>query len=208
MGFYETLGIAVATVGLHHSPTWVGVLVTVMGVSGLTGGLCAGAVMKRTGPGLMVGLGLALCVPATLAFAIPETGAVLAAAAAFGLSLPLVIVGSTTALQLFTPNELMGRVSGVDNLIVTGLQVVGISVGAALIGAVFYRDLCYFVAATMAVCSCYILTRKAQRKANLPRPMPAEPAPDTAQGDAPALETTSTAVPPWNVQPAAGPAES
>lgn len=180
-----------------------------MGASGLIGGLCAGTIMKRTGPGFMVGLGLAICVPAGLAMAIPETAAVLAAAMALGLSLPLVIVGSMTALQLYTPNELMGRVSGVDNLIVTGLQVVGIGVGAALIGAVFYRDLCYFTAATMAVCSLYIFTRRAQRKANLPRPLPtAETLPQTAQDGAAALDTSSTAAPSWNVQPATGPTES
>jgi MFS family permease len=188
IGFFETLGIAVATVGLHHSPTWVGVLVTTMGVTGLAGGLGAGVVMKRTGPGVMAGIGLAICVPASLAMAIPQAAAVLAGAAALGLSLPLIIVGSITALQLFTPNELMGRVSGVDNLIVTGMQVLGIGVGAALISTVFYRDLCYFVAATMALCSCYIFTRKAQRKSNLPRPASAKSAVETAE----TVETVET----------------
>jgi len=57
----------------------------------------------------------------------------------------------------------------VDNLIVTGLQVLGIGVGAALISVVFYRDLCYFVAATMGLSALYILTRKDQRKSNLPK---------------------------------------
>jgi MFS family permease len=172
MGFFETLGIAVATVGLHHSPTFVGAIVTMMGVSGLIGGLGAGTLLKRTGPGIMVGIGLACTVPASLLLAVPNQYVVLAGSMAFGLSLPLIIVGSTTALQLYTPNELMGRVSGVDNLIVTGLQVIGIAVGAALIGAVFYRDLCYFVAITMAACALYVFTRKAQRKANLPAPQP------------------------------------
>ena len=170
MGFFETLGIAISTVGLHHSPTFVGAIVTVMGASGLIGGLCAGTLMKRIGPGLMVGVALAVIAPAALLVAVPNQYVVLVGSMLFGLSLPLIIVGSTTALQLYTPNEFMGRVSGVDNLIVTGLQVAGIAVGAALIGVVFYRDLCYFVAITMAVCALYIFTRKAQRKANLPRP--------------------------------------
>lgn len=168
MGFFETLCIAIATVGLHHSPTFVGAIVTVMGVSGLVGGLCAGTILKRTGPGVLVGIGLTILAPAALLAAVPNQYVVLLGSTAFGLSLPFIIVGSTTALQLYTPNEFMGRVSGVDNLIVTGLQVAGIAVGAALIGVVFYRDLCYFVAITMAVCALYILTRKAQRKANLP----------------------------------------
>jgi MFS family permease len=188
MGFLETLGIAVATVGLHHSPTWVGVLVTVMGVSGLVGGLSSGAILKRTGPGLLVALGLGVCTFGCATMAIPNVYVVLASAVVLGLGLPFVIVGSVTAIQLFTPNELMGRVSGVDNLIVTGLQVIGTGVGAALISVVFYRDLCYFVAATMGVSTVYILTRKAQRKANLPQTQASAAVPSgnalTGAGDA------------------------
>ena len=182
MGFFETLGIAVATVGLHHSPTWVGVLVTVMGVSGLVGGLTAGAVMKRLGPGFLTALGLAVCAVASVVMAVPNVDVVLVAAALLGLALPYAIVGSVTAIQMFTPNELMGRVSGVDNLIVTGLQVLGIGTGAALISIVFYRDLCYFVAVTMGLSALYIFTRKAQRRSNLPQ-QPAAPAPDDAPNE-------------------------
>jgi MFS family permease len=168
MGFFETLGIAVSTVGLHHSPTWVGVLVTVMGVSGLVGGLTSGALLKRIGPGFLLALGLGVCAVGSVMMAVPSQYVVIGSAVIIGLGLPFAIVGSLTAVQLFTPNELLGRVSGVDNLIVTGLQVLGISAGAALIGVVFYRDLCYFVAATMGASALYIFTRKAQRKSNLP----------------------------------------
>ena len=184
MGFFETLGIAVATVGLHHSPTWVGVLVTVMGVSGLAGGLTAGKLMKRLGPGFLTALGLAVCAVASLVVAVPNVFAVLGASVLLGLALPYAIVGSVTAVQLFTPNELMGRVSGVDNLIVTGLQVLGIGTGAVLISVVFYRDLCYFVAATMGLSALYIFTRRAQRRSNLPQ-QPDIPDPDPAPGTAP-----------------------
>lgn len=175
MGFLETLSIAVATVGLHHSPTWVGVLVTVMGVSGLIGGLASGSVLKRIGPGFLVALGLGVCMIGCATLAIPNQYVVLASAVVLGLGLPFAIVGSVTAIQMFTPNELMGRVSGVDNLIVTGLQVIGTGLGAALISVVFYRDLCYFVAATMGASTLYILTRKAQRKANLPEVQASDP---------------------------------
>jgi MFS family permease len=179
MGFFETLGIAISTVGLHHSPTWVGVLVTVMGVSGLVGGLTSGAVMKRLGPGFLTAVGLAVCAVASVIMAVPNVFVVCGAAVLLGLSLPYAIVGSITAIQMFTPNELMGRVSGVDNLIVTGLQVLGIGAGAALISVVFYRDLCYFVAATMGLSALFIFTRRAQRKSNLPQ-QPGDPQPDVA----------------------------
>ena len=168
MGFLETLAIAVATVGLHHSPSWVGVLVTMIGVTGLFGGLAAGGLMRRIGPGFLAGSGLALCALAAVTIAVPNVYVALAAAAVFGLGLPFAIVGSVSAVQMFTPNELMGRVSGVDNLIVNGFQVAGISTGAALISVVYYRDLCYFVAVTMGLSAIYIFTRKAQRRASLP----------------------------------------
>jgi MFS family permease len=184
LGFLETLGMAVATVGLHHSPTWVGVIVTVIGVTGMLGGLTAGALMKRLGPGHLVGAGLSACAVAVLLMAVPNQYVVLVGAAAFGLGLPFAIVGAMSAIQLFTPNELMGRVSGVDNLIVSGLQVVGISTGAALIGIVFYRDLCYLVAGTLGVSAAYIFTCKAQRKANLPSYAEAPTTPGEGVADA------------------------
>lgn len=175
MGFLETLAIAVATVGLHHSPAWVGVLVTMIGVSGLFGGLSAGALMRRIGPGFLTATGMALCSVAALTMAVPDVYVVLGSAFLFGIGLPYGMVGSISAVQLFTPNELMGRVSGVDNLIVSGLQVMGISVGAALISVVFYRDLCYFVAATMGLSAIYLFTRRAQREIGPARRLAPEP---------------------------------
>ncbi|WP_051451653.1 MFS transporter [Actinospica robiniae] len=163
MGFLETLVIPVTTVGLHHAPTWMGVLVTVMGVTGVAGGLSAGSLIRRIGAGLATASGLALAGAACLALAAPATPVVVGAAALFGFGLPVAIVGSITAIQLGTPNELMGRVSGADNLLVTGSQCVGIALCAALVGEVFYRDLCYFVGGVILLSSLYLASRKAQR---------------------------------------------
>jgi MFS family permease len=200
LGFLETLVMAISTVGLHHSPTWVGVVVTVIGVTGLIAGLISGRVMKRLGPGLLVGVGLAACALSTLAMAVPNQYVVLAAAGIFGVGLPFAIVGSVSAMQLFTPNELMGRVSGIDNLIVNGLQVVGISTGAAVIGVVYYRDLCYLVSGTLALSAAFIFTRKAQRKSNLPSNdagaasgAASDTEPEPASAEAPATPSTGLA---------------
>jgi hypothetical protein len=73
-------------------------------------------------------------------------------------------VGPITAIQLYTPNELMGRVSGADNLLVNGAQSAGIAVCAALVGEIFYRDLCYFVGGMILLSSLYLASRKAQRR--------------------------------------------
>ena len=164
MGFFETLGIAIATVGLHHAPTWTGVLVTAMGVTGIVGGVSAGAVLKRIGPGRLTAAGLALCSLSALVMAAPVDAVVLLGALLFGLGLPFVIVGAITAVQLHTPNELIGRVSGANEFLITGGQSLGIAVGAALISVLYYRDLAYIAAAVVALAAVYLVTRREQRQ--------------------------------------------
>ena len=165
MGFFETLGIAIATVGLHHSPSWTGVIVTAMGVTGIVGGVSAGAVMSRTGPGRLTALGLGISGAAALVMAVPVDAVVIVGAMLFGLGLPFVIVGAMTAVQLNTPNELMGRVSGADNFLITAGQSLGIATGAGLIAVLPYRDLAYIAAALLALAACYLVTRPEQRQA-------------------------------------------
>lgn len=168
MGFFEVLGVAISTQGLHHSPTFVGVIVTVMGVTGLIGGLTAGAVLKRIGCGMLAASGLIITGLSTFGLAVPNQYVVLGSILPLGLALPWLIVGANTAIQLYTPNGLMGRVNGVINLIITGSQSIGIAVCAWLIAFVFYRDLCYFVAITMALGGLYLASRPTQWKRNLP----------------------------------------
>ncbi|MBR7832150.1 MFS transporter [Actinospica durhamensis] len=194
MGFLETLVIPVATVGLHHAPTWVGVLVTMMGVTGLAGGVLAGSLVRRIGPGMVTALGLALAGAACLAMAAPVTWIVLGAAALLGFGLPMAIVGSVTAVQLFTPNELMGRVSGADNLLVTSSQCIGIAVCAAAVGEIFYRDLCYFVGGVIALSALYLASRKAQRQ-GLPADAAGSDGSEASGAPASAVEGTSAAEP-------------
>jgi MFS family permease len=164
MGFFETLGIAIATVGLHHAATWTGVIVTAMGVTGILGGMSAGAVMKRLGPGRLTAVGLGLCSLSALVMAAPVDAVVILGALVFGLGVPFVIVGAITAVQLNTPNELMGRVSGANDFLITGGQSLGIGVGAALISVLYYRDLAYIAAGVVAVAAVYLATRREQRQ--------------------------------------------
>jgi MFS family permease len=165
MGLFETLGIAVATVGLHHSPSWTGVIVTAMGVTGVVGGVTAGSVMGRLGPGRLTALGLALSGVSALVMTVPVDAVVIGAALLFGLGLPFVIVGAMTAVQLNTPNELMGRVSGADNFLVTAGQSLGIGTGAVLIAVLPYRDLACVAAALLGLAAVYLVTRPEQRQA-------------------------------------------
>ena len=162
MGFLETLAIAVATVGLHHAPSWAGVLVTAMGVTGIVGGMAGGPLIQRTGAGRLTALGLAAICCGVLALVVQADWIVVGGALLLGLGIPFVFVGALTAVQLHTPGELMGRVSGADNFLVTGGQSAGIAMGAALISAVPYALLCLAVAAVLAFLAAYLLVCPAQ----------------------------------------------
>ena len=164
MGLFETLGLAVATVGLHHAPTWAGVIVTAMGVTGILGGLLAGPAINRLGPGRLTAMGMALLSVSAVAMAVPSDVVVVAAALVFGLGLPFLIVGSMTAVQLNTPGELMGRVAGADGFLITLGQSVGIASGSALIAFLPYRDLAYGAAVLLALAAGYLVTRPEQRQ--------------------------------------------
>ena len=164
MGFFETLGMAVTTVGLHHAPSWVGVLVTSMGFTGLVGGVLVGPLMNKWGAGVLCSVGLGLTVVSSVGLSVPSDVVVLASAAVFGLSLPWIIASAMTIMQTNTPSELMGRVSGADNFIITVAQSIGILGGAALISVFYYRTLCYFVAGVALLATVYLATRSEQRK--------------------------------------------
>ncbi|QMU73192.1 MFS transporter [Streptacidiphilus sp. P02-A3a] len=164
MGFFETLGIAISTEGLHHSASWTGVIVTAMGLTGIVGGVSAGAVMGRIGPGRLTALGLGIAAVAALVMTVRVDAVVIVGALLFGLGLPFVIVGALTAIQLNTPGELLGRVSGADNFLITAGQSIGIATGSGLIAVLPYRDLAYLAAALLALATCYLVTRPEQRQ--------------------------------------------
>ncbi|WP_329586253.1 MFS transporter [Kitasatospora sp. NBC_01250] len=177
MGFFETLDIAIVTTGLHHSPAWTGVLATAVGVTGILGGLWAGALARRLGPGRLAALGLAVTGASALVLAVPEDAVVVGGALLLGLGLPFAIVGAMTAIQLNTPGELLGRVVGADNFLVVGGQSLGIATGAALVSALYYRDLCYVAAGVLALATLYLATRPEQRQGSgatecSPQPVP------------------------------------
>jgi len=163
MGFFEILSLAVVTTGLHHAATWTGVIVTAMGVTGIDSGAGAGTVLNRIGPGRLAALGLALAGAASLAMAVPVDAVVISAALLFGLGVPFVVVGAMTSIQLNTPSELLGRVSGADNFLITAGQAVGIGAGATLVQVLSYRGLAYCAAALLITSAGYLASRPEQR---------------------------------------------
>jgi MFS family permease len=81
-----------------------------------------------------------------------------------GLSLPWVIVGFNTLIQLQTPDHLQGRVYSAADTVLSVPQTVSIGVGAALVGIVDYRLLLAIIAGVLAISALYVFTRAEQRQ--------------------------------------------
>jgi MFS family permease len=164
IGFAESIGFSVVTIGLHHSASFVGVLSTVQGVGAIFGGLVAAPLLKRTSEPLLLTMGLASITVSMLVLTVPNIVAVLAAMVVVGFVSPWLNVAAVTAFQRRTPPEMMGRVFGVFGLALTIPQAASIGVGAALITVVNYRVLLVAIAATAAVSSVFVLGQTGIRR--------------------------------------------
>jgi hypothetical protein len=58
----------------------------------------------------------------------------------------------------------MGRVGGAVELSIQAPQSIGIAIGAAAVGTVYYRGLCLMVAGGVALAALFLATRREQRK--------------------------------------------
>jgi MFS family permease len=140
-GFFQTVQFAVVSRGLHHSPTFVGVLESLLGAGAITGGLLAPLLMRRTGERRLVVIALisaGLVCPLLITSVLP---AVLAAMAVVGACIVWVNIAAFTLIQRRTPHELIGRVSAAVTTTAMVPQAVSIALGAALIAVVNYRIL-------------------------------------------------------------------
>jgi hypothetical protein len=158
LGFTESAGFSVVTAGLHRSASFVGVLGTVQGAGAVVGGILAAPLLKRTSEARLILAGLGCLVISMLLLAVPSLPANLAAMLVAGLVGPWLLVAAITALQRRTPQELLGRVTGVFQLSLGLPQIASIGLGAALIAVVDYRVLLLAVAAVAVIASLYLLS--------------------------------------------------
>ena len=150
-GFFETVPFAVVAQGLHRTPEFLGVLISLQGVGGLAGGAVAAAVMRRTSERALVAGGLAACAGAALLLITASLPLVLVACAALGLCIVWINVGIITLIQLRTPGPLVGRVDAALSFAIVVPQAASIALGAALIAAVDYRILLLAMATVIAI---------------------------------------------------------
>jgi MFS family permease len=140
-GFLETVQFAVVAVGLHRSPTFLGVLECVLGAGGVIGGVAAAPVMRATSErALVVGALVSCAVGCTLLIS-SWLPVVLVAMGLVGVCIVWANVAIYTLIQRRTPAALIGRVDAALTLVIVVPQAVSIALGAVLITVLNYRIL-------------------------------------------------------------------
>lgn len=124
---------------LHHRPSFLGVLVSLLGAGSIAAGLTSGWVTRRVGERGLAGLGLAALVVQYLLQATTWLPAVLVGRVVAGFALPWVVVATITLVQRLTPDGLQGRASAATTLLLFGPQPVAQAVGALAVATVDFR---------------------------------------------------------------------
>jgi MFS family permease len=125
--------------GLHRPATFVGVLVTVMGIGSIAGGLLAPRAIRRVGEPATIAAGLLSVALGLGPLTYPNVGVGLAAVPFAGLGVSLVVVAFATLMQRRTPQTIIGRVSTASDLLIGVPQTGSIAAGAILVSTVDYR---------------------------------------------------------------------
>jgi MFS family permease len=162
-GFTESAVFSVVTTGLHHRPTFTGVLLAAQGTGAVVAGLVAAPILRRMPEGMMTALALCCAVAAVLLLTLPSVVLVFVGVVLAGFVGPWVSVAAITAIQRRTPSDLLGRVAGAFGLSLTAPQVASVGLGAALIAVVSYRMLLSAVAVVAALAVAYLLSRPETR---------------------------------------------
>jgi MFS family permease len=181
IGFYESVGFVVVTVGLGHEPSYVGVLGSAMGVGTVVGGATASGVMRRTGESLLVAWGLVACAVCSAMLTTPYDAVVVAGMFLLGVTVPWMVVVSVV-IQRTTPVELLGRSFAAFELSVTVPQTASMAVGAGLIAVLDYRLLLLAITVVGMLAAGYLFIRRpvpgadelSREQAGGPAPQPGE----------------------------------
>lgn len=146
--------------GLHRPPTFVGVLVTVMGVGSIAGGVLAPRLIKAVGEPAAIAAGLAALALGLAPLVYPVVGLGLAAVPFAGIGVSLVVIAFATLMQRLTPQALIGRVSTAADLLIGAPQTVSIAAGAILVSTVDYRWMFATAAVSLVVVAGALWSRR------------------------------------------------
>lgn len=163
IGITESAAFAIVSEGLHRPATFLGPLVAIQGIGALAAGVTVSRVMRLIGEGLTAAVGLVAFAAGCALLISADLGVVIGGMTLVGFSLPWLVVGYNTALQLHSPHELQGRVSSAADLLAGTPQIASIAAGAALVTVVPYRVLLLVIAFALASCAIYLFGRPQQR---------------------------------------------
>jgi MFS family permease len=169
-GFFQTVPFAVVGQGLHRSPSFLGVLESVMGAGALAGGVLVSPVLRRLSEQTLVAVALVIGTLACVLLASGVLPVVLLAMGLVGLCIIWANVGLYTAIQRNTPQELIGRVDAALNTAIMIPQAASIALGAGLVSVVDYRILLVAMAATFMVSAAEIVVPSSTRADVTARP--------------------------------------
>lgn len=151
IGFFESSIFALLD-AFGRPATAAGLLLTVQGVGALVGGVSSSSIVRRLGETGACVLGLALLALATAGTATATSMlAVYVWVVPFGISLPIILVALMTLVQRRSPREIMGRVSGAVEVVLSGPQALSLAGGAVLVSLLDYRTIYWIIAAAITV---------------------------------------------------------
>jgi MFS family permease len=172
-GFIETIGYAIVGQGLHRSPPFLGVLISVMAAGAIAGAAVVSPVMARTSERRVISLGLLAIAVGCLLLAVNQLAVVMAAGVLVGLSLVWINVGAMTLLQRRTPAALLGRVDAALNFGTTVPQALSIALGATLVAVVNYHLLLVVMAVVIGAAVLYLISEPDQAVPSVEAPVEA-----------------------------------
>jgi len=164
--------------GVHRSPSFAGVLISVQGFGSIAGGLAAGALMQKLPVRRFASAGLALLAVGVLLRAVPWLPAVLGGTLILGVGVPWPVIAAMTAVQRETPTELLGRVAATSNTLMYAPTGLALLLGTGMVAVLDYRvQLVAAGVVGLAVAAAVVL---AGRGARATAPVSAPPVPETA----------------------------
>ncbi|MER7994545.1 MFS transporter [Micromonospora chalcea] len=132
-GFTTAALYDVVVTGLGLPSTFLGVLAGAQGGGSLLAGLVVGRLVRRHGE-ITVGVaGAVLFAAGCLGRCLPWWPGTVAASVVIGVGLPWTLVAAVTAVQTYTPREMLGRVAGTANTVVFGPITLAIPLGSAAV---------------------------------------------------------------------------
>jgi Major Facilitator Superfamily len=129
-GFTTPALYSAVTVRAGLPSAFVGVLASAQGAGSIAGGLPAGRLLARTGTRAVAGLGATLFALGTLSRCLTWPPGLVAGSVLIGVGLPWTLVAGITAIQTYTPDALLGRVSATANTAMFGPIAAFIPLGA------------------------------------------------------------------------------